>query len=383
MKATDTPDDQTTESPRASVPFRVTSESAINDAVDPYFLGLSAQEGLNSREMFTWGVEEGSLDLARLATYLGGVAEEVLSTAHYRRFGKAEVLVRLDGALVNVQFTPANRLWVGVAAATHEKASAAMDRVVGMFPEKRERPGEPTVAVSVWSADASDPLRRMCEVEPWENLEANYAPETRSDLAALLHPDFQPGKGGRLILLHGAPGTGKSTALATLAWEWRTWAELHYIADPAAFLSDPTYLFNVTLGRRPEDKWRVVLIEDVGGLFGPDAKQHAGEDRLGRLLNSTDGMLGHASKALYILTSNEPLSSFHAAVSRPGRCAAAVEFLPFDETAAKAWLTGHARADLAAEVQGARTLAELYAMLHGTQVEVRPKQRVGFLAGAA
>lgn len=141
---------------------------------------------------------------------------------------------------------------------------------------------------------------------------------------------------------------------------------------------DPEYLLHVSLGRRPDEDWRAVLLEDAGGLFAPDAKSNVGEDRLGRLLNATDGLLGNTSKALYLITTNEPLSSFHEAVSRPGRCAAAIEFLPLSKEEARAWLERKERPDLAADVDGERTLAELFALLSGTQVEAQPTRHVGF-----
>lgn len=46
--------------------------------------------------------------------------------------------------------------------------------------------------------------------------------------------DFAPGVGGKLVLWHGEPGTGKTYALRTLAWEWRDWCDFHYVIDPQA-----------------------------------------------------------------------------------------------------------------------------------------------------
>jgi len=43
---------------------------------------------------------------------------------------------------------------------------------------------------------------------------------------------FRPGQGGRLLLWTGPPGTGKTYALRTLAWEWRRWCSFHYVTDP-------------------------------------------------------------------------------------------------------------------------------------------------------
>ena len=50
---------------------------------------------------------------------------------------------------------------------------------------------------------------------------------SRQTLAALVRERrFDDEHGGRLILWHGEPGTGKTHALRALAWEWRKWCTL-------------------------------------------------------------------------------------------------------------------------------------------------------------
>ena len=78
--------------------------------------------------------------------------------------------------------------------------------------------------------------------------------------------------------------------------------------------------------KRPRE-WKLVILEDTGELLTADASARTGH-ALSRLLNITDGMLGQGSKTLFLITTNEPLESFHEAVARPGRCASQVEFLP-------------------------------------------------------
>jgi hypothetical protein len=73
------------------------------------------------------------------------------------------------------------------------------------------------------------------------------------------------------------------------------------------------------------------VLEDAGEYLAPDAKQTRGQE-LSRLLNVCDGVLGRAMNALILVTTNEPLRSFHPALSRPGRCIAQVGFERFDRT---------------------------------------------------
>ena len=92
-------------------------------------------------------------------------------------------------------------------------------------------------------------------------------------------------------------------------------------------------------------------------------------------MNVTDGMLGQTSNTLFLITTNEPVSSFHEAVSRPGRCAALVEFLPLSSKEASAWLQEQGSDE---RVTGPTTLADLYGLVAGTPMPQQPHGPVGF-----
>ena len=66
-----------------------------------------------------------------------------------------------------------------------------------------------------------------------------------------------------------------------------------------------------------------------------------------------------------LITTNEPISRFHQAVVRPGRCVSRVEFeaLPIEQ--AKAWLLERGAADVAKRLKAPATVAELFAMAAG------------------
>ena len=110
-----------------------------------------------------------------------------------------------------------------------------------------------------------------------------------------------PPVGSKLILWHGEPGTGKTTALRALARSWSPWCSSQYISDPDQFFADPGYI--VEAASRPsadnaaptlatagkcDALWSLVIAEDADEYVRPSARREAGAS-LGRLLNLTDG----------------------------------------------------------------------------------------------
>jgi SpoVK/Ycf46/Vps4 family AAA+-type ATPase len=145
------------------------------------------------------------------------------------------------------------------------------------------------------------------------------------------------------------------------------------VTDPETFFgSSPKYMLDVLLDEEDdEDEWRLLVLEDTGELLAADAKERTGQG-LSRLLNVVDGLIGQGLRVVVLVTTNEPLGALHEAVSRPGRCAAQIEFAPFTLDEAREWLE---RNGGDAEPR-AGTLASLYARAAG--LEVRERRPVGF-----
>src|SRR5690606_41567421 len=168
---------------------------------------------------------------------------------------------------------------------------------------------------------------------------------------------------GRLLLLHGPPGTGKTTALRALARAWNGWCRSDCVLDPEALFGTPSYLMEVAVGDDHGDedrRWRLLILEDCDELIRGEAKQSAGQG-LSRLLNLTDGMLGQGRDVLVAITTNEDLASLHPAIVRPGRCLAQIEVGRLTRPEALAWLDGTGVPPEEVGPDGA-TLAELVAL---------------------
>lgn len=251
---------------------------------------------------------------------------------------------------------------ITVTAETEELALEVLEQCTAdaadpVVPETGE------VEIGFWHQSQTGATRtaRSVACDTWDDIRANYETGAGTAIGRLMATTPET-VNGRLIIMHGSPGTGKTTALRALAREWRDWCQSDLVIDPQQLFGDPAYLAKVATGSRtPGDPraWRLLLLEDSDDLIRADNGQPASQ-QLARLLNLTDGLLGQGGNVIVAVTTNEKIGRLHPAVLRPGRCMAQIEVGPLPYEQATAWLGRSAGVG----AYGA-TLAELLALRDG------------------
>jgi hypothetical protein len=318
----------------------------------------------------TFAVEHGQADL-------GALGDTLMARRHARG---TTATVKIDGAVALIDLSVGSAK-VEVAAADPAHADRVIDQLSELLGATVDDPG--LVPVTFWAAtpNGARSTSRRIAAPAWEGIELNYERLTAQMIGELLGAEL-PGA-GRLVLWHGAPGTGKTHVLRALARQWAGWCSTHVITDPEAFLGAGTsYLLDVLTSRETrhhdqDDCWKLVVLEDAGELLAEDAHTRTGQ-ALSRLLNITDGVLGQGMNTIILVSTNEPLGRLHPAIRRAGRCWRQIEFGLLDTAQANTWLKRHG-AD--ARVHSPATLADLYAIDRGDPAQ--DPTPFGFAAAAA
>jgi len=284
---------------------------------------------------------------------MGGIPDHLIAR-EWRASHNRILLVETSSFAALIQWGTHGSGSATVRGASSEAVDKAIAEVSGWFPII-ETPDE-KVSIDFWQqSNGMYTTTRTIEAPEWPEVTHHYPTEVQGELSELVATDLDT-PDGRVLLWHGPPGTGKTSAIRALARSWRNQARFQVVLDPEPVFSNAASLMQVVLDNEDSgsSKWRVLVIEDADEIVRADNDRTS--QSLSRLLNIGDGIVGQGLKVLVLLTTNEPPSRLHPALTRPGRCLSEIAFRRFrHEEAAKAF-PDHV---IAASASGDLSLAEI------------------------
>lgn len=341
-----------------------------------HFRHVHASKGLPTFSVTLSGTrmvraEEMQALLARLHGHVL-IASRALNPVACRCPWRSLVCVWPD-ALVTIEFEPASQLDITVLA----EMPARLDELVTAF-----RPCVDGAAAS-WISMLTTDFRGGLEVRRVARLaeplvRENYDAQVLRSFDHILADLTDPSPCGRLVIIEGIPGTGKTHLVRGLI----------AASGPATFVIVPASLGGV-LGKpdllsaliaaktEAEDRPSpmVVVIEDADSCLVPRRLDNA-EDVAG-LLNASDRIMGATLDLRIVATTNARLTEIDAAFLRPGRLCRRVETRSLAPE--HAMLVHERLAGTRRTFGKPATLAEVYAAARGnSEVSPRRKRAAGF-----
>lgn len=175
-------------------------------------------------------------------------------------------------------------------------------------------------------------------------------------------------KGSGIILLHGDPGTGKTTYIKHLISKFKDREFVFVQNDFVKDLLKPAFVSFLL-----DNKNSILIIEDAEKVVA--ARDSFNEDSVvSTILQLTDGLFSDFLNIKIICTFNTDIDRIDKALLRKGRMIAKYHFLPLtpEKTAALAKKLG------LEDVSGSRTLAEIF-QFHQRDFKESPKKHIGFV----
>jgi len=213
-----------------------------------------------------------------------------------------------------------------VYASAPDLALEHVDRLLIRYgkPKRRERPCFFLLGTQARNID----VKRVKITQPFVLSDQDLALHYSGDIVEFqrhLIGAFNSRQAGASIL-HGEPGTGKTSFIRHLIAKLRLTHRFYYLPVHAyGFLTSPEMVeFWLMQSKLMPESKKVVVLEDAEDLLMQRGTDN--QAKVSNLLNIADGLLGEFLQVHLICTVNTPLDRLDPAIVRPGRLAAYHDF---------------------------------------------------------
>lgn len=162
---------------------------------------------------------------------------------------------------------------------------------------------------------------------------------------------------GRLVILNGEPGTGKTYWVKGLISSLKNVTVIIIPPSMITQIDGPSLLPTFIDHRRKKNSSIVLILEDADSCLAP--READNMSAISSLLNCADGILGSMLDIRIIATTNQKIEAFDPALTRPGRLTSKIKIGALNaEEATKVYR--RLTEDEEFEYKESKTLAEVY-----------------------
>lgn len=211
-------------------------------------------------------------------------------------------------------------------------------------------------------------------------IEENYHENVISDYKYVCEVFNSPSPSGRICILNGPPGTGKSSLIKSAL------SDINgiFVIIPSNMidvLDKPDFLPTLIDTKNTYNKPIILIVEDGDSALVPRKSNNM--SLISSILNLSDGIVGSIVDIRIFITTNSNIKDIDEAVSRPGRLCKNISIDPLEyEFANKVYkrLTDESKN---LEKNDFYTLAEVYAIANDVKIASKPEKvkkanKIGF-----
>lgn len=189
----------------------------------------------------------------------------------------------------------------------------------------------------------------------------NYLPEVLEDVEYVISSFSKTPPGGRICILNGEPGTGKTHLIRSIL----TQMDCVFLIVPSNLidsLDKPEFMPLLLSIKNDHEKPVIMIIEDGDVCLVPRKSDNI--STISSLLNLSDGILGSIIDIKMIISTNAEIRDMDKAIMRPGRLCRNINVGPLPYEQAQKVYQRLMNSDAKLEYRKFYVLAELYDMVN-------------------